>query len=65
MMMMGLMMETAEDMVSEMFYSMCAAFGLAWYECEEMWDDMGELIIAAGLEEKVVYSFLSDLAWEL
>jgi len=54
------------EVVEMMFDEMASALGYdAWYETEELWDGMAEVMVSAGLDEKEVNSFFSDMAWEL
>ena len=55
-------MSTAEVM----FIEMCEALGYAtWYEAEEAWEDMAEVMIKAGLNNDEVKEFFNEMAEDL
>ena len=54
------------EMVEMMFAEMAGALGYeAWYECEEDWEAMAEIMIQSGMDEEEVTTFFSEMAWEL
>ena len=53
-------------MIERMFAEMVNALGYnAWYECEEEWEGMAEVMVAAGIDEDEVTLFFSEMAMDL
>jgi len=54
------------EIVEMMFAEMCMALGYgAWYEAEEAWDDMAEVMIEAGIDADEVEEFFSEMSADL
>ena len=54
------------EVIEIMFAEMVDALGYdAWYECEEDWEAMADIMVQAGLDEDEVAEFFSEMAWEL
>lgn len=55
-----------EEMMEEVFAEMCEALGYgAWYECEDAWEEMEEIMVGMGFDEEMVSAFFSEMAWDL
>lgn len=54
------------SVVEVMFIEMCEALGYAtWYEAEEAWEDMAEIMIEAGMDADEVEEFFDEMAEDL
>ena len=54
------------EMIEMVFAEMLVALGYsAWYEAEEAWDDMAEIMLQMGLDSAEVEEFFEEMAWDL
>ena len=54
------------EIVEKVFVEMCEALDYAtWYEAEEAWDDMADIMLQMGLDADEVSEFFEEMAWDL
>jgi len=54
------------EVIEMMFEGIASSFGFdCWWDTEELWDDIAEIMISAGLDKEEVENFFSELAEEL
>lgn len=52
--------------IEVMFIEMCEALGYdTWYEAEEAWEDMAEIMIEAGMDADEVEEFFDEMTEDL
>lgn len=54
------------EMIEMMFSEMVSALGYdAWYECEDEWEGMEDVMVLAGLDATTVREFFAEMETDL